>query len=388
MAGEIPEPMDRDPRVKICEFYLVALPGLEDLVEAEVREWFPNFEVKVGFGGVTVMAPLGEGLSMNQVLKTPTRILLRVASFTCRDFPKLFKKVSSFNWSEWVNPNAKLIVHAASSRSRLKIKSRIEETCLEAWAAANKNRKPGKGTVSLYVRINDDMCTLSLDTSGERLHKRGDRQWVGEAPLRETIAAALIQLMARGTDVSKSVELIDPMMGSGVFPIEALSRDRLIEAREFAFETFAAQPAALPQLLAPRPRFEQVVGYEVDHKAMKAAKQNLFKVQTDLRAQVFNEDFFSASPRPAPPEGQQRWVIANPPYGERLKVKEPLKEYYVKFFAAIEQKLKPDRVCLLLGADGAKGKVDFPLQWQVKEKRRFSNGGIPVIAFVLSRLGR
>lgn len=369
------------------EFFLVALPGLEDLVKAEVADWFPAFETKVEYGGVTVNAPLAQGLAMNLVLKTPTRILLRVASFTCRDFPKLFNKVSGLKWREWIDPSCELEVHASTSRSRLKIKKRIEGTCLEAWKKQQKNLKTSHvNKASLYVRFLDNLCTLSLDTSGERLHKRGSRQLVGTAPLRETIAGALIQLMGRkiGASDTRPVELIDPMMGSGTFLIEALFRDRLVEKRDFAFEVFADQPGELPKLQASRHKIESLIGFEQDEKTLTAAKENLRTIENDCEIKLRAEDFFKAEKLPASPN-RQRWVLVNPPYGERLKVKEPLGEFYARLFATTDKVADPDLACFILPLKAVHGKFDLPHHWKAIEKRRFSNGGIPVIAFIFAR---
>src|SRR6185312_7514271 len=98
---------------KQAEFFLVALPGLEDVVQAEVADWFPDLTTKLEHGGVTVRAPLEEGLAMNQALKTPTRILLRVASFRCRDFPHLFNAVKKLKWDEWIDPTCDLTVNVS-----------------------------------------------------------------------------------------------------------------------------------------------------------------------------------------------------------------------------------------------------------------------------------
>jgi putative N6-adenine-specific DNA methylase len=369
------------------EFFVVALPGLEDIVEAEIKDWFPDLETKLEHGGVTVKAPLQQGLAMNLALKTATRILLRVTQFRCRDFPKLFKSVSGFAWKEWIDPSCQLTVHASTRLSRLKIKKRIEETTLEAWQDYQKKQKakPDKTKpASLYVRIQDDECTLSLDTSGERLHKRGARQHVGEAPLRETIAASLIQLVERkhATDINRPVEVIDPMMGSGTFLLEAAARDQLVEAREFGFETFASAPSQAPKLNVPTHAIRKLTGYEQDAKTLTAAKHNLQAV-SGITLNLHGEDFFKSEPLPK--SDHARWLFANPPYGERLKVKEPLGDFYARLFAAAESKVHPDRACFLLPAKAVHGKFLLPKDWKILEKRKFLNGGIPVIAFVFGR---
>jgi putative N6-adenine-specific DNA methylase len=370
------------------EFFLVALPGLEDIVQAELREWFPDFESKIEHGGVSVQAPLGEGLAMNMALKTPTRILLRMKTFRCRDFPKLYNKVAAFPWKEWIEPDCELTAHASTRLSRLKIKKRIEEACEDGWIEYQRQQKAvrvrGK-KADLFVRFVNDDCTLSLDTSGERLHKRGQRKHVGEAPLRETIAAAMIQLLGRkhAWNLKGNVELIDPMMGSGTFLLEAAFRDEPVEERDFAFEKFAEKPARIPKLAAARPRIDSLIGFEKDAKTLAAAKENL---KDTSHVTVKKEDFFDAKPLP-PAGSKQRWVICNPPYNERLKVKEPLPELYARLFAKAEEVARPDLACFLLPAKAVKGKFSLPPDWKVLEKRPFLNGGIPVVAFVFGRSG-
>lgn len=367
-----------------AEFFVVALPGLEDLVAAEIGEWFPKFECKIEHGGVTVVAPMAEGLAMNLVLKTATRVLIRIAKFRCRDFPKLYNKIARFKWDKWIDPTCELKVHPSTRLSRLKIKNRISEAVLDGWMEYQKvnNLKVSYGKVAnLYVRFQDDDCTLSLDTSGERLHKRGQREFIGEAPLRETIAAALIQLVGRKfADPGERVEVIDPMMGSGTFLLEAAVRDRVIEKREFAFDTFQATGVKAPTLKTERPLIAGLHGFEIDKKTLAAAKKNL----RDIEFRSHEQDFMKAEPMPEK-ASVKRWLFANPPYGERLKVKEPLADLYAKLFAAAEKNVKPDRACFILPSKAVKGKFLLPPNWKVLEKRPFLNGGIPVVAFVFGR---
>lgn len=413
------------------EFFVVALPGMEDIVRDELRDWFPELEGAVSHGGVTVHAPLAVGLSFNLCLKTATRVLLRVASFKSSDFPKLYNKVRSLDWSQWIEPSCELVVHPSTRLSRIKIKRRIVETCEDAWMDYQKERGAVKlrgRRANLYVRFIEDQCTLSLDTSGERLHKRGEREHIGVAPLRESIAAALLQRVARahgagaaaqgrGAEAQGSslgVEIVDPMMGSGTFLLEAGSWGELADQREFAFESFVAKKIAVPVLKSAPPVVSGLVGFESDKKTMAAARNNLkglansARTELDSRARVDrptraeqtiraeqtqaeqptlvlrNESIFNAEPMP--PAAGPRWVFCNPPYGERLKVKEPLGEYYVRLFAAVERVAKPDRACFLLPSKAVKGKFTLPLGWKVLEKRPFVNGGIPVTAFVFGRV--
>jgi putative N6-adenine-specific DNA methylase len=258
---------------------------------------------------------------------------------------------------------------------------------LKGWGAQQKVKPDPAKPATLFVRFADDECTLSLDTSGERLHKRGVRQHIGEAPLRETIAAALLQMVERKGDLgeTRDVEVVDPMMGSGTFLLEAADRSEVVAAREFAFASFHHGVLATPRLVARRPAIVSLVGYEIDAKAQAAAQENLQRAGVK-GYQVRHEDIFKAAPLPCL-AGRQRWVLANPPYGERLKVKEPLAQYYAKLFAAVESTLIPHRACFILPAKAVKGRFDLPRAWKVLEKRSFVNGGIPVVAFLFGRIG-
>lgn len=369
------------------EFFLVTLPGLEDLAEAELRDWFPDKEIKAEHGGITVMTSLEEGLSMNMALKIPTRVLLRVSRFTCKDFPKLYNKVLDFPWHKWIKPECQVKAFASVTASRLKIKKRIEETCEKAWIKYQKDKKIKpilKQKISLYIRLNDNNCTLSLDTSGERLHKRGLREHIGEAPLRETIAAALVQLVGRHASRETPVELLDPMMGSGTFLLEAAYRDEVLEKRDFAFENFAKPPEEIPTIKNRLAPIENLIGFEKDEKTLKAAQNNIDRSGYKDKTSLYAKDFFQAEPI-ANVKGRQRWIIVNPPYGERLKVDEPLGDFYAKLFSATERIAKPDLCCFLLPSKAASGRLLLPSTWRVLEKRALSNGGISALAFVFGR---
>jgi len=369
------------------EFFLSVLPGFEDLAARELKDWFPELTAKQEHGGVTVEAPLATGLAMNLVLKIPTRILLRLETFRCKDFPKLYRKIEEYPWHEVIDPRTRFAVEVSSSRSRLKIKSRIAEACEKAWAAYQAKRKARPAAdrpATLFVRFNNDECTLSLDTSGDRLHKRGQREHIGTAPLRETIAAALLQLTEKTLPIgeTRDIELVDPMVGSGTFLIEAATRDQAINARDFAFNTFKHGILAEPALQRKRVAFKTFTGFECDAKTIQAAEHNLRGLPHDIR----KDDIFAAAPLPPKATNHQRWLIVNPPYGERLKIKKPLPEYYAELFAACEKVAEPDRACFILPAKAVKGRLPLPKAWKVLEKRSFSNGGIPVLAFVFGRI--
>jgi putative N6-adenine-specific DNA methylase len=362
------------------------------MAEVELSDWLPHVKpTALERGGLLIETTLAEGFELNRTLKCPTRILARLTEFGCRDFPKLYKKLGAFPWKTWVPDRQPIEFQASSSASRLKIKKRIEETCESARAKNLSVRgkplpNPELPPAIAYVRLHDDVCTVSLDTSGEILHKRGQKPLVGQAPLRESIAASLLYLLeSAGEEVSGEVELVDPMMGAGTFLVEAARLGVPASERGYAYQAFV--PAAKKDWpgarLESRRRhpFGSFIGFEKDPRALVAAKENLSGVATSM--EIRPEDFFEAKPLAA--TTLERWVIANPPYGERLKVEGRLSDYYLKFANTIETVARPARVCLLLPAKVEPAKLKWPKQWRLHVSRSFSNGGIPVVAMVFSR---
>lgn len=382
-------------------FYFVVTPGFEDVAEAELRRWWPETPpaeaIRRGRGGIEVELPLAVGLECNHVLKTPTRILLRLMDFGCRDFPKLFRKLSSFAWDEWIGDEIAVDFQVSSHASRLRIKKRIEETCKDARRAFLKKRQVGKTesvtTLSVFVRFHDDVCTVSLDTSGEILHKRGLRVLASEAPLRETLAASLLLLLEQVSPLAEKTgyELVDPMMGGGTFLIEARDLGVRVDSRGFAYQSCLP----LLQRLESSPilrraetgvEFESLVGFEADAKVCAAALENLKRAEgtqvPQPRIETHCVDFMQAETLPA---RGKRWLVANPPYGERIQVQGRLSEFYESFLAACERVVEPERACFIFPQKSLPRKLRLPKGWSLVGERPFLNGGIAVVAMLYQR---
>lgn len=432
--NEIADPVDSNTET-LPEFFAVVAPGFEMLAAKELEAWVSGLgrdsqreiEIEVTRGGLIFQAPLVLGCELNKVLKIPNRILLRLTSFTCRDFPKLFKKTSVFPWEQWIPNGAEAEFHASAHASRVSIKKRIEETCLEGFRKRTKNRalKPTR-SLDVYVRLDEDVCTISIDTSGEILHKRGTRALTSEAPIRETIAAGLLFWMITTNEdenagarlvpaAPSAVTLVDPMMGSGTFFLEASQLDRAVEGRDFAFTQFPryqrekdsagaanhessqakggelkmGASSASPTFRNP---FSKFTGLEIDAKAVSATLGNLKPLVGSYSIQALQGDIFKAealrsdtSAGSTPEQSETRWLIANPPYGERLKIEGGLKEYYESLFAACEKFAKPERACFVLPETASPTKLRAPREWKLLEHFRFQNGGLPVVALQFAR---
>lgn len=440
-----PNPTDQDGQntPELPEFFAVVAPGFEMLAAKELEAWHPEIEIEVARGGLLFQAPLVVGCELNRKLKIPNRILLRLTSFTCRDFPKLFKKASVFPWEQWIPNGADAEFHASAHASRVSIKKRIEETCFDGFKKRTKNRvlKPTR-SLDVYVRLDQDVCTISIDTSGEILHKRGTRALTSEAPIRETIAAGLLFWMIAThedenagarlvkTEDAPAVTLVDPMMGSGTFFLEASGLDKLVETRRFAYEEFprfqreadsvggeldshemenpsSSQTSISTLTSKEKPNFknpfQKFVGLELDAKAVATTAGNL-KSLSGYMIEALQGDIFETKPLGAASVRAQapslidqsgaradqtretaHWLIANPPYGERLKIEGSLKDYYEKLFAACDEFARPTRACFVLPETAAPTKIRAPRDWKLVDHFRFQNGGLPVVALQFVR---
>lgn len=380
------------PPVKPPEFYLVVAPGLEELAARELRAWAPDLEFKAERGGLTLNTELARGLGLNGCLKIPTRILVRVAEFTCRDFPKLFKKTSALEWSKWISDDKPVDFKASSHGSRLFVKKRIEETCRDGRKAYLKKKGravPAEGEpLTVYVRLADDVCSISLDTSGERLHKRGHRELSSDAPLRESIAASLLWFMEGDDGAANSktrVELVDPMCGAGTFFLEASGLKAPVESRDFAFTTWGGSEVAraeVPTECASRDVYASFVGFDIEDKAAASARKNWESTKDRRPLTIHAGDFFSAT-KLAANATSARWVVCNPPYGERIGVEGKLSHFYEKLFDAVAEKIAPERACFLLPDRARPNELKLPKAWKKVAALRLSNGGLPVTALLV-----
>jgi putative N6-adenine-specific DNA methylase len=382
------------------EFYLVVAPGFEDILSSELESWLPGVKnqdpLKQERGGVTIQTSLASGVELNRLLKTPSRILLRVDEFPCRDVQKLFRKISSFDWQDWLGADLAVDFQVSSQGSRLRMKKKIEEACVDGYAAhlKKRDRKPAvkpDPDITIFVRLKDDVCTVSLDTTGELLHKRGVKPLVSDAPLRETLAAALLLSLEKSApSFGGDIELVDPMTGGGTFLLEAALLRKPVTSRKFAFEsmkpwrTGKKERAQLRK--SSRSNFVSLIGFDLDQKALAAASENLKGLSDGAAIDLRNEDFIKAKPLAPCSAGRQRWLIVNPPYGERIKVKGKLADFYSELVQAANRVANPDRACFLFPTKVPFEKVKWPSEWRILARKKFKNGGLDIEAFFVGKM--
>lgn len=305
------------------EIFLMAPPGLETVLAEEVRaKGFATPTVVPG--GVTIQGGWPEVRRANLVLRGAGRVTARIGEFRAFHLAQLDKRARKFPWGDVLRPDVPVRVEVATNR-KSKIyhagaaQERIERAISEELGAPIDP----KAAVTVRARIDDNLVILSIDTSGEPLHKRGHKQAVGKAPMRETMAAMF--LAACGFTGRETV--VDPMCGSGTFVIEAAEIAAGLHpgrARAFAFELLAghdadAWAAEKDQPPAPLPDL-RFYGSDRDAGSFGAARANADRAGLGA---LCSFEKIPVSDLTAP-DGPPGLVIVNPPYGGRIGDKKPL----------------------------------------------------------------
>jgi putative N6-adenine-specific DNA methylase len=323
-------------------------------------------------GGVRFVGDRAAVWEANLRLRTASRVLVRVASFRARTFFELERHAGRIGWGDWLAPGVVPVFEVTSRKSKLYHQRGIAERLARA---VGPDRAGGEGEQLLVVRAVRDVFTVSVDSSGELLHRRGYRQEVAKAPLRETLAAALLLAL----EWNGSVPLVDPFCGSGTIPIEAalLARDIAPGAgRGFGFERWpghdAARFTALRNALAAaaRPAVATIVrGSDRDAGAVRAARENA--ARAGVAADVsFREAALSSLEAP----GSEGLLLTNPPYGVRVGDEAGLRDLFAALGRLARERL-PHWTIAMLSANPAL-EAATGLRWV--EHFRTSNGGIPV----------
>ena len=310
--------------------------GLESVLKREIYDM--GYEIiQVEDGRITFEGDAEAICRGNIFLRTTERVLLKVGRFHATTFEELFQGIKALPWEDYIPADGKFWVTKASSiKSKLFSPSDIQSIVKKAMVERMKQEYdmdwfPEDGaSYPVRVFLMKDEVTVTIDTTGESLHKRGYRTMTSKAPLKETLAAALILLTPWKADRI----LVDPFCGSGTFPIEAAMIAANIAPgmkRHFLAETW---DNLIPKELWQECFMEaeemvntdievDVQGYDIDGDVIKAARENA------KRAGV--EELIHFQQRPVKELHHPKkygFIITNPPYGERLEEKETLPALY------------------------------------------------------------
>ena len=307
------------------EYFAVTSPGLEALCRRELMTICPDYaKPEIEDGGVRFNGRLDDCMLANLKLRTANRILMRVAEFRASGFARLQNQTARIQWELFLRPGANLKIRVATHHCRLYHTTAVAERIAEG-IQARLGAVPSHETADqqlLFVRGVDDRFTVSLDSSGALLYRRGLKSHRARAPIRETTAAAALML-AR---FSPAQTMLDPMCGSGTFALEAAMQIAGIPAgwfRRFAFFNWPAftpeRWAHLKKQSAPAPQVEaghRIIAADIDPEACRVLKRCVDRFDLAGVVDVVNGDFFdhalvSAGSVPG-------LLILNPPYGRRL----------------------------------------------------------------------
>ncbi len=327
-------------------------------------------------GGVSWTGDARSMMRANLWLRSASRVIVRVAEFRATAFFELEKQAKRIDWSAWLGTGIAPEFRVTAKKSKLYHSDAIAERLLSAARAAGSDRGDpnAQSAQQLFVvRMHRDVCTVSADTSGELLHMRGYRQAVAKAPLRETLAAAMLI----ANDWNGGEALLDPFCGSGTIPIEAALIARGVAPginREFAFERWPSFDArewkALKDDARSRTRESSVViqGSDRDEGAIAASRANA------ERAGVANAiDFQVRALSTVQPAATGGLVVTNPPYGKRVSEGRDIRNLYAQLGNWMRN--QPEwRLSLLSAEDRLTKQLDLPMDQLLKT----SNGGIPV----------
>jgi putative N6-adenine-specific DNA methylase len=309
--------------------------GVEELAAQELETLGISGAI-VGKGGVAFVTDRTGLYRANLWLRTASRVLVKLESFPCTSPEELYAAVHKIAWQDIITPEMTLAVDCSLRDSALthsgfvalKTKDAIVDRIREA-----RGSRPSVDTSTPDVRINvhlhKNVCTVSLDSSGDSLDRRGYRLERNEAPLRETLAAAIVAL----TGWDGSVPLADPMCGSGTIPVEAALQAARIPPgfkRSFGFQRWLDFDSGLWDRLIREAEagirkvpLGLITGYDQDSRALALATRN--SASAGLEGQIH---FFHASLLDFKPEGDRGVVIINPPYGIRMGEEDDLRELY------------------------------------------------------------
>ncbi len=358
------------------EIYLVSPPGLEAVLLDEVKS--KKFsDPKQVMGGVSIRGGWPEVWRANLEIRGTTRVLARIGAFHAGHLAQLDKLARRFPWGDFLRKDVPINVEVTCKKSRIyhagAASQRIETAIREEFGAPIS----AEAELSIKARFEDNLCTLSIDTSGESLHKRGHKEAIGKAPMRETMASLFLRHC--GYDGKETV--VDPMCGSGTFVIEAAEIAAHLNpgrTRKFAFEQLKNfDEAAWKKICAAAPAIKtdlKFFGSDRDAGAIKMSKANAERAGvTDLT--VFQNHAVSDL---MPPPGAAGLVIVNPPYGTRIGDKKPLFALYAALGKTLTTHFKGWRVGVITTDSSLAKATGLPF---AKPGKPMSHGGLNVYLF-------
>jgi len=367
-------------------YFAVCAPGLEPFTAAELRQLLPGREIEPGPGGVAFSGEPADLQRLNLQLRTASRVLARLGTFfRATSFEELQQRAARLPWERFLRTGQPVALRVTCHRSKLyhsdavarHISAALDERLGRPSPIVKADDESDQPPQLVIVRLMEDRVTVSVDSSGTILHKRGYRQAVAKAPLRETLAAAV--LLASGWD--RSAPLLDPFCGSGTIPIEAALLAAGIPPgvhRRFAFMDWPdfdekAWQGLLAEANAVRTETPPILASDRDAGAVRMAQANAERAGVSDRIEFKCQAVSAVTPPPGP-----GWVVTNPPYGLRVSEGKDLRNLYAQFGNVLRRQCPGWQVAVLCSDPVLLGQMQVKLDTSLA----LVNGGVHV------RLGR
>jgi putative N6-adenine-specific DNA methylase len=349
---------NKQVKTESLKVFVVCGPGIEPYTKRELAKLGLPGDGKLAEeeGGGAFSGSLRDVYRANLNLRTATRVLVGIGVFPVSAFPALRKKASRLPWEAYLQPGHPVALRVACHRSRLYHSGAVTENVLKGIKDRLGQESPlqrlneesaSEPPQLIGVRIVENICTISLDSSGSLLHRRGYRLATAKAPIRETLAAAL--LMASEWDLKSP--LLDPFCGAGTVVIEGamMARNRKPGAsRHFAFmnwpnylpgiwKEIGEEDSARDEVLSPL-----ISASDRDAGAIRAAEGNAERAGVRGAIEFSCRSFSSIDP-----PSRKGWIVTNPPYGVRLKSARDLKVLYARWGEILRKRCRGWRIAML-----------------------------------------
>ena len=300
---------------KEFEIFIACVPGLEHELLSEIKK--NNFKhTKLVLGGVSLFGDWRDVWRANFYLRGATKVLVRFASFRVTHLAQLDKLSHKLNWENLLQYKKSFRVETVCRKSKIYHSEAATQRISKAISDTIDAKEDPSSRILIKTRILSDICTISLDSSGEGLHKRGYKNATGKAPIRETLAALFLQKMK----FDGSQVVYDPMCGSGTIVIEAAQIALGLPAgrnRTFAFmELPSFQKDEYEKLTKIKHKKVNLKFYGSDRD--KVAIQNSIKNSKKANVETICQFETSSISGAIPPTQEPGIVLVNPPYGKRV----------------------------------------------------------------------
>lgn len=358
------------------EIFLATAPGLENALYEEVRgKGFK--QTKAVKGGVTIQGGWPEVWRANLWVRGASRVLARIASFQVMHLSQLDMLSREVPWHEIIAPKATFRVEVSCSKSRIYHSDAAAERIERAIKETLKAQPSADADITIMARIERNICTISVDTSGELLHKRGFKEHVNKAPMRENMAALFLQLCGYKGDEP----VYDPMCGSGTFVIEAAeiaAKFNPGRARHFAFEKLVTFDKSEWQKMriVQRQAADNIkcYGSDRDEGAITMSRENAERAGVGKLTEFQKQSISDINP----PCEKSGLIILNPPYGTRIGDKKKLMPLYQTMGRVFQARFSGWRVGIITADAGLAKATGLPF---LKTQAPIQHGGLRVTLF-------